>query len=1000
MSTRRVAPLLLATALLAASPARALDPQRQFRDYELQRWGVEHGLPQITVMSIAQDRLGYLWVGTQNGIARFDGLRFVKFGRDETGVDTSMASAAAVDPQGRIWFATPRGALRVVDQQVTELRADEDLLTVRDVAIGADGAPLFATERGIYRAQDERLVPAELAGTPSHALLVEGGAVWVGANGRLLRIADGEAHSYPLPRPTLNVSQLVRRGAELLLGTEAGVLRFDPKTGALRGAIASLGSAPVEQLAVDRDANLWVGTASALLRLAPDGRTEAIGSEVLDGRPWVNALFEDRGGDLWIGTRRESLYRARDAAVRTRSVRDGLDDSLVWSVLADGDGVLVGTNTSLMRLEASGRFAPVVRSGMLPNPSIYSLARAADGAVWVGTRGGLARLAGGALAVPPALEPLRGRPITAVLDRPEGLVVATLDGMWRLRGTRLETLLRPAGSAATRVRCVLALGVDDYLIGTEHGVRRVRGGAVEPLPWGRPLDASFVTTLHMLGPDLLAIGTLDSGLGLVRDGVLRIVTVADGLPSSNAWTLDAIGGELYAGSLDGIWRVALAALPDPRTAPHGPVAAETVSGSGYRERSVRSFACCNGGGHARSARDGRFLFYPTTEGVVRLDTSAIRPSPPPPRALVEGVLHEGRMRNGAAPFVLDAGARDLAIEYTGVTFVRAFALQFRYRLEGYDADWVESGDRRTAYYTHLPPGSYRFSIQARHPLGEWSEPSAALEVEVVAQLAERTWVRALAALALAALLALAWRWRLRALEARQRALEAAVADRTRELARANERLKVANQTLALENQTDPLTGLYNRRFVLANAFRSGGSARAEDRVAVLLLDLDDFKWINDTHGHGSGDRVLVELGDLLSSSVRAGDLVARWGGEEFLVVLPGSDESATLELAERIRRRVAGHGFRAEDERPLKLTVSAGFAHHVPRLGADEGLQLTLDLADAALYRAKQLGRNRVVGLRRVSADLPDQLSPSEAQPLVDAGRLAWIEPLAPNGAL
>jgi len=996
MPIARGTPLLLAATLLVGGTAQALDPQRQFRDYELQRWGVEHGLPQITVQSIAQDRIGYLWVGTQNGVARFDGLRFVKFTRGTSGVDTSMAMVAAVDPQGRIWFGTPRGALRIIDEQVVELRAEDELLTVRSIAIDAAGDPLFATERGIYRADGERLVPAELAGTPSHALRVEGAVIWVGAAGRLLRVEDGAVQSFPLPSPTLVVDQLARRGAELLLGTAAGVMRFDPAAGAMRGMLAALGTPAVEQLAVDRAGNIWVGTASALLRLAPDGRNERIGAEVLDGRPWVNALFEDRDGDLWIGTRRESLYRARDAAVRTRSVRDGLDDSLVWSVLADGDGMLVGSNTSLMRLGADGRYAPALREGSLPNPSVYSLARARDGAVWVGTRGGLARLVDGRVAVPPALAPLLGRPITAVLDRDEGLLVATLDGVWRLQDGKLTTLLRPAGTAASRVRCLLALGRDDYLIGTENGVRRLRGGALEALPWGAPLDGSFITNLTQVAPDLLAIGTLDSGLGLVRDGALRVLTTDHGLPSQNAWALDVVGDQLYAGSLDGIWRIALAALPDPRVASDAPVAAETVAGSGYRERSVRSFACCNGGGHARSARDGRFLFYPTTEGVVRLDTAAIRPRPAPPRALVEAVVHDGRTRSGDAPFQLGSGPRDLAIEFTGLSFVRAFALEFRYQLEGYDAEWVAAGDRRTAYYTHLPPGSYRFTTQARHPLGEWGEPAPTLELEIAPQWWERGAVQALGALLLLALLFATWRARLHALEGRQHVLEGAVAERTRELARANERLRVANQTLALENQTDPLTGLYNRRFVLANAFRSGGAARAEDRVAVLLLDLDDFKWINDTHGHGSGDRVLIELGDLLASSVRGGDLVARWGGEEFLMVLPGSDESTTLELAERVRHRIADHGFRAEDDRPLKLTASIGFAHHVPRVGTDEGLQLTLDLADAALYRAKQLGRNRVFGLRRTAADLPDQLAPADANTLVASGKLVWIEALAP----
>ena len=137
---------------------------------------------------------------------------------------------------------------------------------------------------------------------------------------------------------------------------------------------------------------------------------------MLDGKPWVNALFEDREGTVWIGTRRESLYRARDSALRMRSLRDGLADPLVWSVIADGDGVLVGTNTSFHRLGADGRFSAVTARGALPQATVNTFARDADGGLWIGTRSGVTRLAQGAYAIPPELKPLTGKQVTAVVQ--------------------------------------------------------------------------------------------------------------------------------------------------------------------------------------------------------------------------------------------------------------------------------------------------------------------------------------------------------------------------------------------------------------------------------------------------------------------------------------------------------------------------------------------------------------------------------------------------------
>ena len=542
------------------------------------------------------------------------------------------------------------------------------------------------------------------------------------------------------------------------------------------------------------------------------------------------------------------------------------------------------------------------------------------------------------------------------------------------------------------MRHLLPRGPDEVWIGTEDGVRVVRAGVAARPQWAAPLDGMFVTHLLALPDGRVVIGTLDSGLAVQRGEQMVRLGRTEGLPSMNAWTMDLVGDWLYVGSLDGIWRLRLASLPEPGgDGGSGRVLAEVVAGSGYRDSSIRGFACCNGGAESRSARVGRFLFYPSTEGVVRLDTAAIHPAPPSPAAVVEALTHDGALRQGDRPFAIKGEDRDLSIEYSAVTFVRAFALEFRYRLEGYDADWIEAGERRTAFYTHLPHGEFRFVVQARTPNGEWGAPSAPLTLTIAPLWHERLVVRIAALLLAALLLALVWRSRVAQLRARESALEAAVAERTRELARANERLRVANQTLALENQTDPLTGLYNRRFILSNALR-GGAARASDRSAVLLLELDDFKWVNETHGFASGDRVLVELGDLLSRSVRGGDVVARWSGVEFLLLLPGLDESGTLELAERTRARVAAHEFRAEDESPLRLSATIGFAHHVPDESGGDGIEQTLDLADAALQRAKRMGRNRVAGVRRLDRTLPPRMQPTEIEGLITEGRLVWVE--------
>jgi diguanylate cyclase (GGDEF)-like protein len=979
----------LIAALLASGGATALDPGRAFRDYELQRWGVEHGLPQITVLGITQDARGFLWVGTQGGFARFDGVRFVGFDRSSTGIDTTFAASAAAAADGSVWFGTPRGALHVADDRVSELSFPGTLLSVRAIALAADGSPRFATERGVLRAEGSALVPDALAGQPTLSLLAEGTTLWAGGIGRLYRLGPQTAE-FALPRD-LRVTQLLRRGDHLLLGTDRGAYEFDPATGALATKALGGSDEPVEAMLADRDGNLWLGNSAMLLRIAGDGRVERIANDAFDSRPWVNALFEDRDGDLWIGTRRESLYRARNSALRTLSTRDGLADALVWSVLDDRGGLLVGTNTDLVRLGADGRYAPAYAKGKLPQSTVYTLARDSDGSVWIGTRAGLAHLVDGTLSSPPVLAPLANKQVTAVLRDGEQLWIATLDGLFRLRGATLEAVIPPAGTADSRLRCIWRERSGSLLLCTEAGLRRLEGDAITKVPWAAAFDSSFVTSVIEVRRGLLAIGTIGSGLGFSDGERMVVVGPEEGLPSRNGWAFDVVGAHLYVGSLDGVYRLPLDSLPDPaaQTAPR--VGAELVAASGYRAGAVRGFACCNGGGHARSARQDALLFYPSTEGVVRLDTAAIAPRPLPPLAFIETVHHADHAHAANQPHVTDDLDRNLAIDYTGVSFLRAYAFEFRYRLEGYDEDWIEAGNRRTAYYTKLPPGEFRFVVQARHPLGEWSAESLPLALRVEPLWWERRGLQALGVLLLLGLIAATWQARLAQLRERTAALERVVAERTGELARTNERLRVANQTLALENQTDPVTGLYNRRFVLNHAFRRGGVARANDRCAVMMIEVDEFKRINEQHGQGSGDRVLVDMGQALSACVRGGDIVARWTGVSFLLVLPGLDESGALELAERLRRRVAAQDFKAEDDSTLRISASIGFAHHQPR-GEDDGAQLTLDLTDAALQRSKRLGHNRVTGLRRISSQLPASLTTAEVEGAIAAGSLAWVE--------
>ncbi|MET0290128.1 MAG: diguanylate cyclase [Pseudoxanthomonas sp.] len=997
---------LCALWLLICGPAKALQPEKRFQDYVASNWSLEQGLPQLSVTAIAQDSTGYVWIGTQAGLARFDGNRFTTYdSRGWPGLGNGDIRALMADARGQVWIGTATGVSVHANGQFRQVLPSPVPIgpfEVNAVSRDAQGHVLVATSQGVYLAEGRGLTPLPGLRSTATALLQDGDALWVGGVGQVLqRRGDDVLQALPLPTEAASaqVTTLRRAHGTLWAGTSAGLFTLQAGQWRLFTADPLLRRAPIDAMLLDRDDTLWVSVGDRLMRLRQGKVAERVENQP---RFAARSLLEDREGNLWIGSMISGLTRVWNGTTRRYSGGDGLIDPLLWTVAPGRAGqVWVGSNDGVALLD-QGRFRTLLTGRQLPHPAAYALLVEADGA-WIGTRSGVALLRDGALQRPRELAAMDGAQINGILRDYSGrLWFATSDGLYRWHAGRLTRFAIDQGLADPRARVLLETRDHRLLIGTYSGLYELEDERIQPVgqDLGFPPDV-HVTALYELPDGHLLAGNLTRETLLLFNGQRWIeLDQSRGIPANPAFSIVLDKGDLWISGLRGIYRLPL------RDLTHAAVSSDTLALHAQpllNERGDRHGGqkgdCCNGAGNARGfIADGAY-WLPTRDGLVALEIDAVGGNPVPPTPLVERVQIQGQWRDVQAggDWTLPAHARDLRFEFTALTFQAPEHADIRYRLLGYDRQWMTLEDiqQRSVNYTNLPPGHYAFEVIGVNNSGVASATPARLAFEVQPYFYEQTWFRVLAVLTGLLLVLLGYIWVSRRFMRQHAVLEALVHQRTRALEEANERL----ETLTL---TDPLTGLHNRRYLtrqipldLAFYSRDAGVDLQTDAVIFGLLDVDHFKRINDTWGHDAGDRVLQQLAQCLRHLSRKGDYVIRWGGEEFLMVFRPMPRAQLRTLGERICNYIAEHAFDIGNGAPIQVTVSLGLMEYPPFPDAPRllGWEQMVALADRALYEVKTHGRNGWAAWRPSRTVTPATDSPWEGHPgqLIDDGLLTLV---------
>ncbi len=734
------APLLISGAVTAITqPALALDPAQPLAHYGHQTLETETGLPQNSVHAILQTHGGFIWLGTEGGLVRFDGKDFVTYDSHNTPQLGSNNIRAIIEDAGHaLWIATANGLTRFSEAGWKRFTTGDGLPSNNIWTLQQDDSQrlLVVTPEGLARYNDGRFrafpAPAD------YAPLM--GAVTPGRN-RGLWLA---------PRNSFNGkidAALWDHAGRLWLGTADGLVEVQ------QGQTRRFKEVPGKHITVlheDKEGTLWIGTDAGLARLR-NGAIERFPASWEVAGDLILSISDDREGDLWVGTELGGVTILRDQKFTAYTARDGFPTGSIRCVLEDSHGVLwAGTDgQGLVRVEHGAARAITTKDGLASN-IILSLAEGAPGEILSGTPDGLNRISNRRISVVTSADGLPDDFVRSIYrDRDNSLWIGTRRGLCHLKDGRFSTFTQADGLGSDLIGSVTRDSHNNLWVATFHGLSRLQGGHFVTF-------TSNIVTAVLAGSDgSLWIGTQDGGLNRFRDDRFHAYTNVAGLPETIYGLAEDATHHLWISSNAGIYRAPAANL-------NAVVSYGTNDGLPVNE-------CASGGHPTIASGQGGRLWFATVKGLAAVNPADAGYSAIPPLAALESVSIDEHSIAVPAHLDVKPGHSRLSFEYAGLGFAAPHKLRYQYKLEGFDKNWIDAGTRTVAYYTNLPPRAYTFRVAARYAGGPWS-PDASLIFNMEPHVYQELWFRLLLIAALGLLAGLAYWWRLKEVEARFKAV--------------------------------------------------------------------------------------------------------------------------------------------------------------------------------------------------------------------------------------
>ena len=775
MKVFRSRPLAALLLCLVPEAALALNPHKSLTQYSRTVWTQEHGLPQDTIRAIVQTTDGYLWLGTDEGLARFDGYEFSVFNKDKGDLPGNSITALAAGRDGALWIGTANGLASYQNKRFQTYTSKEGLPddSITALLVDHSGALWIIAGNYLSRLEDGKFTNfmpgADLPLIAVRSICEDRGhTIWISGYGGVARYSQGKfiaAADPAILKDDIILSLLKDRDDNLwmaggkgltMLSASGRVRRFDARAG--------LPDPFVRSLWQDRDGNIWAGTNGGLSRLE-NGRFAAPRTGDSRDHDWVRSIYEDREGNLWVGMN-SGLNRFRDDIFTVYSKTEELPSDEPTTVYQDRSGsIWVGFHDAgLVRLGGSHPERYTTANG-LPSNEVFSIREAPNGDLLVSTRQGFSRRHGGRFETRVPADALARRLVFDALEDSRGRVwLATPGGLDLLEGDRFK-VITPGGPMLNSAVVVVCEGRDGVIWAGAYGrgLWEYRDGQSRLFTTADGLSSGQIRSLSLDPDGTLWIGTFGGGLDRLRDGKFTRFTSLDGLLSDNISHVEQDAhGALWLSTTRGICRIPKRQLEDFASGRIGRLAPTNYG----VEDGLRSAQCAPGyptSGGGDITRDGR-LWFPTSRGLAVLDPNVRRPEPMAPVVQLSDFVAGGEPVDFTRPARLAPGRGRIQIRYTGIHLAAPERVRYSYKLEGLDPEWVQPVTRRVINYNSLRHGRYRFVLRAALPEGPSSETSYAFEL--LPQFYETTWFRILCVLAVLAAAWAAYQVRLRQIRVR------------------------------------------------------------------------------------------------------------------------------------------------------------------------------------------------------------------------------------------